>query len=140
MEYNSNINSKRPQSDLYFDPNDHPDETLKAFDDFTQMFELRYDAQFPDPPKVSLDAAIQRWKVENTVQGQQAPIPTLEQYDNLVSSWRSRDKVAKCLGLFSSNRLYTDWQIAEAEEADCRASTWDNFKIKCRNITSQQRI
>ena len=108
MECNNNINSKRPQSDLYFDPNDHPDETLKAFDNFTQMFELRYDAQFPDPPKVSLDAAIQRWKVENTVAGQAAPTPSLAQYDNLVSSWRSRDKVAKCLGMFSSNRLFTD--------------------------------
>ena len=133
MEYNSNINSKRPQSDLYFDPNDHPDETLKAFDNFTQMFELRYDAQFPDPPKVSLDAAIQRWKVENTVAGQQAPIPTLEQYDDLVSSWRSRDKVAKCLGMFSSNRLFTDWQIAEPNEALRKASTWDNFIEKMQD-------
>ena len=62
------FNNKKPQSELFFDPSDHPDDTLKAFDEFTQLFELRYDAQFPDPPKVSLDRAIARWKVQNTTE------------------------------------------------------------------------
>ncbi|CAB4023368.1 Hypothetical predicted protein [Paramuricea clavata] len=50
-------------STLYFDPDLHPDNTLRAFDEFIQSFELRYDAQYPDPPKTSLDAAIERWKL-----------------------------------------------------------------------------
>ena len=41
-----NMDEKQPQSkDLFFDPANHPDDTLKAFDDFTQVFELRYEAQ-----------------------------------------------------------------------------------------------
>ena len=131
MECNTN-NNRRPQSDLYFDPNDHPDETLKAFDNFAQMFELRYDAQFPDPPKVSLDGAIQRWKVENAVEGQPEPKPSLEQYDNIVSTWRARDKVAKCLGMFSSNRLFTDWQVAEPDEAVRKVAPWSDFLAKMK--------
>jgi hypothetical protein len=53
-------------SKLYFDPDLHPDDTLRAFDEFIQSFELRYDAQYPDPPKTSLDGAIERWKLANT--------------------------------------------------------------------------
>ena len=52
-------------STVYFDPDLHPDDTLRAFDEFIQNFELRYDAQYPDPPKTSLDAAIERWKLAN---------------------------------------------------------------------------
>ena len=50
------MSDNQPQSSthLFFDPANHPDDTLKAFNDFTQIFELRYAAQFPDPPKVSL--------------------------------------------------------------------------------------
>ena len=51
----------RPNT-LCFDPNIHPDDTLKCFNEFIQSYELRYDAEYPDPPKVSLDAAIERWK------------------------------------------------------------------------------
>ncbi len=47
---------------LHFDPDLHPDDTLKAFNDFIQSFYLRYEAQYPDPPKVSIDVAIERWK------------------------------------------------------------------------------
>ena len=54
------------QQQLLFDPDKHPDDTLKAFNEFTQAFELRYEVQFPEPPKVSMDAAIQRWKFART--------------------------------------------------------------------------
>ena len=67
---------------LIFDPENHPTETLKAFDDFAETFEYRYAAQFPDPPKVSMDAAIERWKVGNTSDTNQHPTPSLEQYDD----------------------------------------------------------
>ena len=48
---------------LSFDPDCHPEDTLKASDDFIQRFELRYDAQFPNPPKGFLNAAIKWWKL-----------------------------------------------------------------------------
>ena len=44
----------RYQQQLFFDPDKHPEDTLKAFDKFTQAFELRHEAQFPDPHKVSI--------------------------------------------------------------------------------------
>jgi len=47
---------------LFFDPDEHPDQTLKAFEEFILDFSLRYEALYPDPPKVSLESAIQRWK------------------------------------------------------------------------------
>ena len=50
---------------LHFDPDLHQDDTLKAFNEFIQSFYLRYEAQYPDPPKVSIDAAIERWKLIN---------------------------------------------------------------------------
>ena len=57
------MNSRiEPQSTI-FDPQQHPEGTLKAFDDFVQQFELRYRTQYPDPPKVSLDAVLAHWKI-----------------------------------------------------------------------------
>ena len=43
---------------LYFDPDAHPEDTLKVFNEFCDTFILRYNALYPDPPKVSMDAAI----------------------------------------------------------------------------------
>ena len=82
-----------PQScqKLFFDPDLHPDNTLKAFEDFIQDYDLRYDAQYPDPPKVSLDSAIQRWKYRNTTTEVADPKPKLDQYDEIVAAWRSKD-------------------------------------------------
>ena len=65
--------------DVYFDPDLHPDDTLKSFVEFVKVFGLRYDASHPDPPKVSLDAALSRWKLSNDNSN-----PTLAQYDTIV--------------------------------------------------------
>jgi len=56
-----------PQSShiMFFNPDDFPDATLKAFTEFTQLFELRYNAKFPDPPTVSFEAALKRWRIAN---------------------------------------------------------------------------
>merc|ERR1712240_341964 len=99
---------QRNKHQLYFDPNEHPEHTLKAFEEFIKIFELRYNAQYPDPPKVSMDAAIERWKVANTTHDNPNPKPNLDQYDQVRDDWRSKDKVAKLLGMFSSDRLYSD--------------------------------
>ena len=45
---------------LFLDPDDHPENTLKAFQEFIQHFEFCYDALYPDLPKVSLEDAIEQ--------------------------------------------------------------------------------
>ena len=109
-------------STLYFDPDLHPDDTLRAFDEFIQSFTLRYDAQYADPPKVSLDAAISRWKLINDDKK-----PTVDDYDNIRDEWRSKDRVAKLLGIFSSKRLFADWKVAEPDESKRSKTTWEYF-------------
>ena len=122
------MNDMQPQSnDLLFDPNNHPDDSLKAFTEFIQTFELRYTARFPDPPKVSLDAALNRWKVANTTEATPDPKPTLVQYDQVVADWKSKDKVAKFLGMFISKHFYNDWLAAQRmkhKETTQDGSTW----------------
>ena len=108
--------------DLFFDPDLHPEDTLKQFDRFTNRFELRYAAQYPDPPKVSIDSAIERWKIINPDKA-----ITLEDYDKIRDDWMSQDKVAKFLGMFSSPRLYEDWQTAEPDEGVRKKAGWKLF-------------
>ena len=108
--------SSEANQQLFFDPDKHPEDTLKAFQEFIQTFELRYHAQYPDPPKVSLDSAVERWKVANTTESNPQPEPTLDQYDKIRDEWQAKDKVAKFLGMFSSRRFYSDWQVAEPDE------------------------
>ena len=78
---------------VFFDPDTYPEETLKAFEEFIDTFELRYDAQFPDPPKVSMDSALQRWISAHATEEEPKPQPSLE--DTIRDEWRSKDKVAK---------------------------------------------
>ena len=112
------------RQDLYFDPDQHPNELLKAFCEFVQDFVLRYEAKFPDPPKASLDAAIERWKLLNRKK------PSLKEYDLIVEEWRNRDKVAKFLGIYSSRRMYSDWKAAEPSEQNRKEAGWNEFVSK----------
>ena len=114
-------------SALFFDPDDNPEDMLKAFNEFIQVFELRYNAQYPDPPKVSLDAAIERWKFTNTIQVNPDPKPMLAQYNQISAEWRSKDRVAKFLGTFTSSFLYTDWKAAEPDETIHEDITWNDL-------------
>ena len=113
---------------LCFDPDAHPTDTLKSFLEFCRIYELRYDAQFPDPPKTSLDAAIQRWVVANATEENTNPRPTLDQYDEIRETWRSKDKVAKLIGMFSTPRLSSDWEAAEESERNRKKALWTEFK------------
>ena len=108
-------NEPRSQQ-VFFSPDEHPEDTLKAFEEFTKIFNLRYDAQYPDPPKVSLEAAIERWKVTNATADNSNPKPNLEQYDKICLDWKQKDKVAKLLGMFSSHKLFEDWCVAQPDE------------------------
>ena len=58
----SALANEEAQLHLFFDPDDHPENTLKAFEEFIQQFELHDDAMYPDPPKVSLEAALNNGK------------------------------------------------------------------------------
>ena len=107
---------------LYFDPDLYPDNTLKKFNEFTQSFKLRYEAQYPDPPKVSMDAAIERWKLCNPDRKLDMNI-----YDEIRSDWISHDMVTKLIGIFSSPRFYDDWQTALPSEKDRQKTTWNEF-------------
>ena len=118
-----------PSNQLHFDPDLHPDNTLKAFNDFLQDFELRYAASYPDPPKVSLDAAIQRWKITNGDKN-----PSVDEYDAIVEEWQSKDMISKLLGLYSSRRLFNDWKVAVPEEKIRKNATWDFFVGKLRDF------
>ena len=120
--------NKEPRCDqVYFDPDNHPEDTLKAFEEFVEVFELRYDAQFPDPPKVSMDAALQRWKFANATEEIHNPQPTLEDYDQIRDDWRSKDKVAKLLRMYSSKRMHSDWRMAKPEENLRKVAAWETF-------------
>ena len=116
---------------LCFNPDDHPDATLKAFDEFVQVYELRYEAQHPDPPRVSIEAAIERWKI--TQQDPNAK-PSIEQYDTIREEWRSKDRKAKFLGMFSSKRFYADWIAAVPVENERNPINWNQFKAKMREF------
>ena len=47
---NSTMSDKQPQShDIFFDPQKHPDNTLKSFTQFTQTFQFQSFARFGAP-------------------------------------------------------------------------------------------
>ena len=97
------------------------------------MYELRYSARYTDPPsKVSLDAAIERWKLTTATDAQPDLKPNLAQYDEIRAEWRSKDKVTKFLGMFCSARLYTDWQVALPDPTDRDSATWPQFLFAIR--------
>ena len=116
-----------------FNPEDHPADTLKAFIEFTTTFEFRYEAEFPDPPRVSMDTAIERWKFANTSPTNTDPKPTLAQYDQIREDWRHKDMVAKFIGLFSSQRLIEDWQAAEPNTDLRKQELWPGFIRKLKD-------
>ena len=116
------------QENIFYNPDKHPTDTLKSFKSFCSRFDLRYNAQFPDPPKTAMDGAIQRWKLENTTEEMPNPVPTVDQYDALKASWKEKDKLAKVLGMFSSPRLYSDWEVAQPNEDTRNNATWREFK------------
>ena len=117
---------------LIFNPEDHPSDTLKSFDEFRTTFEFRYAAEFPDPPRVSMDAAIERWKVANTTTEITNPKPNLDEYDQIRDRWIQKDMVAKFIGLFSSQRLQGDWQAAEPNDDLRKQASWTEFVNKIR--------
>ena len=111
------------KDNIMFDPNKHSNDTCKAFKAFCTRFELRYHAQYPDPPPSAMESSVQRWKIVNP-----GANITLDQYDHLKAQWKSQDMVRKVLGMFSSERLFSDWEIAEPDQTVRSNATWEAFK------------
>ena len=102
---------------IYFDPNRHPSDTHKAFELFCKRFELRYNAQFVDPPRTAMNSAIQRWELPHPpTEENPRPKPTVDEFDAMKELWKNKDKVNKVFGMFSAPRLHSDWEIAETNE------------------------
>ena len=84
--------------------------TLKKFKEFIQAYQLRYEALHSDSPKVSMDSAIQKWKLVN-------PESKLDM--NLYGSeWIHKDMAANFLGIFSLAITFDDRQKAITDERD----------------------
>ena len=77
--------NKEPQSSnsLFFDPNEYPENTLKAFNDYVELFELRYNAQFPDAQNGLVGFCTQKMEDVNAMERNPNPPPTLDQYDKI---------------------------------------------------------
>ena len=43
---------------------------------------------------------------------------------------RQKDRVAKCLGIYSASRLYSDWKITEPDDATRKGALWNDFIMK----------
>ena len=98
---------------LQFDPDRHPYSTLKAFNEFIEQYEFRYDAQYPDVPRHMMESAVEKWKSE---QADTTDI-TAAQKETLRTEVHPHDKVRKLLGFFATLRLQQDWKAAEPSEA-----------------------
>jgi len=59
--------------------------------------------------------------------------PPLLEYDMIVDKWKSRDMVAKFLGIYSSRRFYSDWTMAVPIEKGRMSATWLDFKQAMHN-------
>ena len=73
---------------VFFDPDKHPDATLKAFEEYIIDFGLLYDATYPEPPKSSMEMAILRWKAS---QDNKTAEPDLKVLDDLRDNLREKD-------------------------------------------------
>ena len=107
---------------LQFNPDDHPYTTLKAFNEFIEQYEFRYDAQFPEVQKNMLTSAIEKFKTENADAD-----PDFNEKQTLKNAVKSKDKVRKLLGFFATYRLQQDWKAAVPITANRDGSTWENF-------------
>ena len=122
----STDNTPRGTVSLQFDPDLHPHTTLKAFNEFIEQFEFRYEAQFPQPSKTLKEAAIADWKENNDNAD-----PSAAQTRAIIAEVKSRDKVRKLMGFFATVRLQQDWKVAEPDAAS-RDCLWDAFLTKMR--------
>ena len=127
-------NSPRGVPSLQFDPDKHPHATLKAFNDFVEQYEFRYEAQYPEPPKNILESAILRWKSEH-----ENTEPTTAEQIAVRDAVISLDKVRKLLGFLlrhGSNKIGR--QQNRWLQIECVRGT--NSYRKCVGITNPPKM
>ena len=79
-----------------------------------------------NPPKVSLDAAIERWKLTTATDAQPDPKPNLANTTTFVPSGDPRIELQSSLECFVQPvDLYTYWQVALPDPRD--SVTWSQF-------------
>ena len=123
MEFDS-APTLRGIPNLQFNPDRFPHATLKAFNEFIEQYEFRYEAQYPEPPKHAIEACIAKWTATTKKE------PTYRDMEFLKNTWILKDKVKKLLGFFATARLTQDWKAAEPNEVLSRDCTWDYFLQK----------
>ena len=125
MEFDT-ATTPRGIQNLQFSPDRFPHATLKAFNEFIEQYEFRYEAQYPEPPKHANEACSTKW----TATINEEPIYTDMEF--IKNTWISKDKVKKVLGFFATARLIQDWKAAEPNEVLSKDCTWDYFLQKLR--------
>ena len=116
----------RRGTNLQFDPDLHPHSTLKAFNEFIEQYEFRYEAQYPEVPRSVHETALLIWQGANG-----GDDPTAEEKVDIMEDTVSKDKVRKLLGFFASIRAQQDWKAAEPIEAN-RKCSWSHYLTKMR--------
>ena len=93
---------------------------MKAFQEFLQHFQRPYKAFYPDPPQVSLEAVIERWKISQA--------KFCEQFDKICDNTKPQGKITKLFGKYSSSRLHKDCCMAVAAEKTRKSEKWNEFE------------
>ena len=60
MEF-GNDTTPRGIQNLQFNLDQFPHATLKAFNEFNEQYEFRYEAQYLEPPKHAIETCITKW-------------------------------------------------------------------------------
>ena len=80
-----------------------------------------------------MNTAIQRWKVEHATAESIDPRLSLAHYDTIKDMKQSKDKATKLLVMFSSNRLFKDWEIIKPNGQSRKEVIWDVFVVAVKN-------
>ena len=83
---------------VFSSTHDHSEKTLKAFQEF--IFS-NLNCAMMQCIHVSLEAAIEQWKIMKATPENPSPKPNLEQFDNLCKHTKACDKVSKFLAIYS---------------------------------------
>ena len=101
MEFDT-ATTPRGIQNLQFNPDWFPHATLKAFNELIEQYEYRYEGQYPEPPKHTIEACITKWIATTKKQ------PTYTDMGFIKRMWISKDKVKKLLGFFATGRHIQD--------------------------------
>ena len=113
-------------SRLHFDPNKHPENMLKAFQELLQCFPLRWHT-LPRPTKGLIWSSHRKVENQSGYTWKSITKPNLEQFDEMCEDTKLRDKIAKFLGMNSWSRLHTDWCMTVTTETARKSAKWNEF-------------